>query len=80
MRLGARISVSTLKSQVPELLLNIYPDAEVAYSLDKLDKGYEGSAVRVRRSSDNQEQDIGFVDNLFDSASLETFVTKITRV
>lgn len=57
-------------------LLNIYPDAEVAYSLDKLDKNYEGSAVRVRRSSDNQEQDIGFVSNLFDSASLETFVNQ----
>lgn len=55
-------------------LLNIYPDAEVAYSLDKLDKNYEGSAVRVRRSSDNQEQDIGFVNDLFDSASLEFFV------
>ena len=54
--------------------LNIYPDAEVAHSLDKLDKDYQGSAVRVRRSSDNQEQDIGFVDNLFDSASLEAFV------
>jgi len=54
--------------------LNIYPGAEVAHSLDKLDKDYEGSAVRVRRSSDNQEQDIGFVDNLFDSASLEAFV------
>ena len=54
--------------------LNIYPDAEVAYSLDKLDKDYQGSAVRVRRSSDNQEQDIGFVDNLFDSESLEAFV------
>lgn len=57
-------------------LLNIYPDAEVAYSLDKLDKNYEGSAVRVRRESDNEEQDIGFVSDLFDSASLETFVTE----
>ena len=56
--------------------LNIYPGAEVAYSLDKLDKTYGGSAVRVRRESDNQEQDIGFVNNLFDSASLEAFVTE----
>jgi len=56
--------------------LNIYPGAEVGYSLDKLDKDYEGSAVRVRRSSDNQEQDIGFVDNVFDSASLESFVNE----
>jgi len=56
--------------------LNIYPGAEVAYSLDKLDKDYQGSAVRVRRESDNQEQDIGFSSNLFDSASLEAFVTE----
>lgn len=56
--------------------LNIYPGAEVAYSLDKLDKDYTGSAVRVRRESDNQEQDIGFSSNLFDSASLEAFVTE----
>jgi len=59
-----------------DLLLNIYPDAEVAHSLDKLDKDYEGSAVRVRRESDNQEQDIGFVSNLFDFTSLEAFVTE----
>ena len=77
MRLRARLGVADLQGiPAPDLLLNIYPDAEVAHSLDKLDKDYTGSAVRVRRSSDNQEQDIGFVDNLFDSASLETFVTE----
>lgn len=75
MRLGAKISIPNVITQGPGLkLLNIYPDAAVAYSLDKLDKNYEGSAVRVRRSSDNQEQDIGFVNDLFDSTSLETFV------
>ena len=75
MRLRARLGVADLQ-RIPasDLLLNIYPDAEVAHSLDKLDKGYTGSAVRVRRSSDNQEQDISFVSNLFDSASLEAFV------
>ncbi len=57
-----------------DLLLNEFPGAAAAYSLDKLDKNYNGSAIRVRRSSDNQEQDIGFVDNVFDSASLESFV------
>lgn len=45
-----------------------------AYSLRKLTKNYSGSAVRVRRSSDNTEQDIGFVNNEIDTASLKTFV------
>jgi len=41
-------------------LLDTYPDAAAAYSLRKLRADYSGSAVRVRRSSDNTEQDIGF--------------------
>ena len=44
-----------------------------AYSLRKLRTGYGGSAVRVRRSSDSTEQDIGFVGSQFDSASLLSF-------
>jgi hypothetical protein len=43
----------------PIPLLDIYPSS-VAYSLRKLRTAYTGSAVRVRRSSDNTEQDIGF--------------------
>jgi hypothetical protein len=41
-------------------LLDDYPNAAAAYSLRKLRSGYTGSAIRVRRSSDNTEQDIGF--------------------
>lgn len=41
-------------------LLDTYPGAAVAYSLRKLSANYIGSAIRVRRSSDNAEQDIGF--------------------
>ena len=76
--LGLRNEITSFNnvSSYIDLLLNIYPDAEVAYSLDKLDKDYEGSAVRVRRSTDNQEQDIGFVSNLFDFTSLEEFVNE----
>jgi len=55
------------------LLLDDYP-AVVAYSLRKLRTAYTGSAVRVRRSSDNTEQDIGFVGNSLDTASLLSFV------
>jgi hypothetical protein len=57
------------------LLLDDYSGAATAYSLRKLDKDYTGSAIRVRRSNDNTEQDIGFTSagNL-DTASLKTFV------
>jgi hypothetical protein len=55
-------------------LLDLYPNAAVAYSLRRLRSGYTGSAIRVRRSSDSAEQDIGFVSNVLDTASLLTFV------
>lgn len=41
-------------------LLDIYPTASAAYSLRLLRGAYSGAAIRVRRSSDNTEQDIGF--------------------
>lgn len=55
------------------LLLDTYSGASVAYSLRKLSSSYSGSAIRVRRSSDNTEQDIGFSGNDLDTASLLTF-------
>jgi hypothetical protein len=55
------------------LLLDLYP-ATAAYSLRKLRTAYAGAAIRVRRSSDNAEQDIGFIGNDLDTASLLTFV------
>jgi hypothetical protein len=59
-------------SAVP-LLLDTYP-AAAAYSLRKLRNGYTGAAIRVRRSSDNTETDIGFVGVDLDTASLLSFV------
>jgi hypothetical protein len=57
------------------LLLDDYPNASLAFSLRKLDKDYSGSAIRVRRSNDNAEQDIGFTANGdLDTAALKTFV------
>jgi len=53
--------------------LNQFPGASLGLSLDKLDKNYTGSAIKVRRSSDNNELDIGFVNNELDTASLLTF-------
>ena len=55
-------------------LLDTYSGAAAAYSLRKLSSSYSGNAIRVRRSSDNAEQDIGF--NVFgelDTVSLLAF-------
>ena len=54
-------------------LLDTYSGASVAYSLRKLSSTYTGNCIRVRRSSDNTEQNIGFVNNVLDEASLLTF-------
>ena len=57
------------------LLLDLYPST-AAFSLRKLRTAYSGSAVRVRRSSDNEEQNIGFnVNGGLDTTALNTFCT-----
>jgi len=56
-------------------LLDLFPNAAAAYSLRKLRAAYSGAAVRVRRSSDNTEQDIGFDANGdLDTTALLAFV------
>jgi hypothetical protein len=57
-----------------QLFLDLYPSATLAVSLRKLRLNYSGSCIRVRRSNDNTEQDIGFVNNYLDTASMKTFV------
>ena len=54
------------------LLLDLYPNAAAAYSLRKLRTAYTGSAIEARRS-DNAVQNIGFVGNELDTASLLSF-------
>lgn len=54
-------------------LLSVYPGAAAAYSLRLLDNFYQGYAIKVRRASDNAEQDIGFTVNNLDISTLETF-------
>jgi PKD repeat protein len=56
------------------LLLNDYPNAAAAYSLRKLRSAYTGDCIRVRRSSDNTEQNIGFVGDVLDTTALISFV------
>ncbi|HSH41653.1 MAG TPA: arabinofuranosidase catalytic domain-containing protein [Arenicellales bacterium] len=58
----------------PPLLLDMYP-ATAAYSVARrLRYDYSGPLIRVRRSSDNAEQDIGFDSNGdLDKSALATF-------
>lgn len=54
--------------------LDSYGTPVVWYELVKRFSAYSGACIRVRRSSDNAEQDINFVDDLLDTASLLSFV------
>lgn len=72
--IGTAFGTYNQKLVAAPLLLDLYPTTGVAYSLRKLRTAYAGSAIRVRRSSDNTEQDIGFVNNQLDTTSLLTFV------
>jgi hypothetical protein len=57
------------------LLLDDYSGAAAAYSIRKLRTAYTGNCIRVRRSNDNTEQDIGFTSlGDLDTATLKTFV------
>jgi PKD repeat protein len=55
-------------------LLDIYGNAAAAYSVRKLRSAYAGNCLRVRRSSDNTETDIGFSNNFLNTSALTTFV------
>jgi len=68
------ISLKMTWEEVEVLLLEEYPGAAAAYSLRLLDNTYTGDAIRVRRASDNAEQDIGFDGNGdLDTSALATF-------
>jgi hypothetical protein len=73
--LGRQIGTPVLESTQTANLLDTYSSAVAAYSLRKLRTGYYGFAIRVRRSSDNLEQDISFkADGTLDTTSLLSFV------
>lgn len=55
-------------------VLDFYPNATVAYSLRLLRNNYSGNAIRVRRASDNTEQNIGFtLQGGLDTTALTSF-------
>jgi len=54
--------------------IDIFGAPEFAYSLRLLSSTYAGECIRVRRSSDNAEQDIGFLVGVLDESALTAFV------
>ena len=74
-RVGVRIVPLSVVIPTISALLDSYSGAAAAYSLRKLKSSYTGSAIRVRRSSDNTELNIGFdSDGNLDTYSLSAFV------
>lgn len=56
-------------------LLDTYPSAAGAYSMRRLSSSYTGALIRIRRSSDNTEQDIGYDGSGdLDTAAITSFV------
>lgn len=69
--IGVRVGNSVLEDGGAAYLLDTYT-AAAAYSLRKL-KSDQTLTVRIRRSSDNTEQDIGLNGDDFDSSGATTF-------
>lgn len=68
---GARLGSFTTLA----LVADIFPGTVAAYSFRKLRANYGGSAVRIRRASDNAEQDFGFAGGInFDSSGAASFI------
>lgn len=76
--MGFIINPYLVQPSVPAFtfLLDTYSGARGAYSVARrLSSSYTGNLIRVRRSSDNAEQDIGYTGgNLLDESALITFV------
>jgi trimeric autotransporter adhesin len=71
MRTATRMVVLNSKKYVLDLISAI---VAAAYSLRRLYASYTGAAIRVRRSSDNAERDIGFIGEHLDVFALLVFV------
>jgi hypothetical protein len=67
------INLGMVRADFFQGLLDLYPNAAAAYSLRKLRDAYTGSAIEVRRASDNATQNIGFVNSELDTSTLTTF-------
>lgn len=70
---SSSVNATTDADPTPLLLDTLGLTAKLAYGLRKLRTAYSGACLRVRRASDNAEQDIGFVSDVIDWASAITF-------
>lgn len=70
---GTTSAIVSATPAIPNEALGQTVAATRAYSLRKVVPAYAGSAIRVRRSSDSTEQDIGFSSGALDTAALTTF-------
>jgi hypothetical protein len=60
-------------------LLDEYPNAEIAYSVYKLDSGYAGNCAQIIRTGTAEDQSFGFdSNNLLDIAAINAFFTPNT--
>jgi hypothetical protein len=57
-----------------QFIMDLVPNSFFGISLKRLRAAYTGSCIRVRRSNDNTQQDIGFSGNNLDTAALLSFV------
>jgi uncharacterized protein (TIGR02145 family) len=65
----------TAGTTIPAVLSTVSQAPLAAYSLRKVNSSYTGSAIRVRRSSDNTEQNFGFnASGNLDETAITTFV------
>lgn len=62
------------EAEPPAPLLDDYTGASRAYSIRKISSTYLGNCIKIRRSSDNVEQDIGFDGDVLDTASMLSFI------
>jgi lysophospholipase L1-like esterase len=66
---------ATIIPYVGQYIVDVIGAAEAAYGLNHLREAYSGSGIKVRRSSDSTELDIGFnEDGSFDSSAFTTFI------
>jgi hypothetical protein len=68
---GASAFSGNLISLLP---LDLIPGAITAVSFRKIRSDYTGACIRVRRVTDNVQQDIGFINGVLDTTSLLAFL------
>ena len=70
---GFGLQYSKLSGGGFEGMLNLFPNPKVGFELRRINKNYEGFCIKVRRSSDGLDRNIGYVNNVLDTASLLDF-------